>query len=682
MSMDAALTIGSAIVVLFMPGFLLLRALGMTRSTSLCAAPAASIALYTFLGEARHSLGLTSGPISLLLLPSIVLGILTICGPLRRTPDDPRDGGVVGALRYAVIGLACFWIIFYRRIPFDTTLMEYYDNVFHYNNVRAIAESGGYSILHALRYYATPADIAIAPWPVSSGFYPYGWHFVCALVMQMSSSQMALVTNSVNFIVCGAVFPLGVALLNEAISPEDPYVRMAGQLVATALTGFPWILVLLWPLYPNSLGLAMVPAAAGLFVIGVRDKTGTQRALYALACMIAVIGAAATHPNSVFTLLLLIIPFLGERILTGQGVDFKGHHISNRALAVLYGIACVGGWLLLYVSPAFRGVVTFNWNTDLTLLDGLHDVLSLGYVYHMFMDEPRYCLAVLAAIGGLSCVKTKNRHWVVGAAVLATIILYGELVLSSENLLKHILAGFWYTDPYRVGASTTICVLPLVTLGLAACLRWLDDVVIKGWRDGRAAKYRNALMGMTCALIVAAIYIPQLPILAAHKIQTPFGDYRIVADLISVNKDVLDRQELSFLAKVNEATPRDAVIINYPFDGSNFAYGALGTRVLYRYIGGYEESPEQETNVSKLIRADLNNVSTNDELRRALADLGDCYVLRLERDYAPDEDGQGSYLGAIYVYDAWDGLLSVGDDTPGLSLVLSEGDYRLYHVDL
>lgn len=682
--MDVALTILCAAVVLFVPGFLLMRALGMPRGTSLCAAPAMGVAFYTLLGEVNHLLGVASGPLTLLVGPSVMLGAVAVWRSLRERGTEPSGISVAAALRYAAIGLAAFWIIFYRRIPFDALLMEYYDNVFHFNNVRAIAESGDYSLLHALRYYATPADVKIAPWPASSSFYPYGWHFVCALVLQMSSKSMALASNAVNYVMCGAVFPLGMALLNEAVTPDDPHARLAGSLVATAATGFPWMLVLLWPLFPNSLGLALVPATAGLFVVGVRDKSGREKMLYALVFALSLIGVAATHPNAVFTLLVLIFPFLGGRILAGQGITFRGRHLSRWTLAALYCVACGCVWLLLYLSPAFQGIVDYNWGTDLSLTDGLHDVLTMGYMYHMDLDEPQYLLTALAVIGCISALKAKSGRWTIGAFALASTILYGELVLSSENVLKHLLAGFWYTDPYRVAASTTICVLPLVTLGLAACLRWFDRVVLHADAQtaGENPWRRRIPLEALSALFLVVIYFPQIPALYERGYQTSFGDYRMLADIITARKDVLDHGEIAFLTKVNDVVPHDAVVINYPFDGSNFAYGALGTRVLYRYIGGYDQSPEQETLASRLCRTRLDRVATDEVVRSALRELGDCYFLRLESTYAPDENGQGNYLGAPFSYPAWEGMLSVSDETPGFTLVLAEGPFRLYHIDL
>lgn len=679
--MSTALTIISAGAALFIPGFMLLRMLGMPRGTSLCAAGAASVAIYTILGEVYYALGVTSNPLTLLLAPSILLGVPAAYRAYRDQTTDSQGITVMAAFRYAAIGLAAFWVVYFRRIPFDTLLMEYYDNVFHYNNVRALAQAGDFSILHAPRFYATPADMSIAPWPIVRGFYPFGWHFVSALVLQMTSQPMALVTNAVNLMICGAVFPLGMALLNEAIAPNDPHMHLAGSLLATAMTGFPWMLVLLWPLYPNSFGLALAPAAAGLFVMAVRDHRGARKVLYALAFILAIVGVTAAHPNTIFTLFVLLFPFLGGRILAGSGIRLGRVHVSKYVFAALYCVSFACGWMFLYYSPAFSGVVSFNWGTDLSLPDGLHDVLSMGYMYHLDMDEPQWLIALLSLIGCLACLKAKSGRWTIGSFALASFIMFAELVLSSANPLKHILAGFWYTDPYRVAASTTVCVLPLATLGLSACLKRLDAAVVRKSDTHTADRHRDLLIGSACALFLAVTYLPQLSPLLQLGIQTPFGDYRMLADLVTARKDVLDSQELAFLAKADALLPEDAVVINYPYDGSNFAYGALGTRVLYRPISGYEQAPEDESVASALIRANLPNVAHDANLREALRGLGDCYVLKLDYTYSPDENGRGFYLGETFAYDTWAGLLSVADDTPGLTLVLAEGDYRLYHID-
>ena len=94
-----------------------MRALGMPRGTSLCAAPAMGVAFYTLLGEVNHLLGVASGPLTLLVGPSVALGAVAVWRSLRERGTEPSGISVAAALRYAAIGLAAFWIIFYRRIP-------------------------------------------------------------------------------------------------------------------------------------------------------------------------------------------------------------------------------------------------------------------------------------------------------------------------------------------------------------------------------------------------------------------------------------------------------------------------------------------------------------------------------------------------------------------------------------
>ena len=99
----------------------------------------------------------------------------------------------------------------------------------------------------------------------------------------------------------------------------------------------------------------------------------------------------------------------------------------------------------------------------------------------------------------------------------------------------------------------------------------------------------------------------------------------------------------------------------------------MGLHTYYRNLSaGFDES---EPAASRTLRLHLDEIGTNANVAATARDAGVGYVLLLD---VGEADVQPHFL----TYDAteWAGVNAVGDDTPGLENVLSEGDMRLYRV--
>ena len=104
-------------------------------------------------------------------------------------------------------------------------------------------------------------------------------------------------------------------------------------------------------------------------------------------------------------------------------------------------------------------------------------------------------------------------------------------------------------------------------------------------------------------------------------------------------------------------------------------YGAYGLRNYYSNYRGYGD---EETEQSKVIRAQLRDIAANDAVRQAVDGIGARYVLLLDAG-----NSQGSYLrmGANLTNEDFDGIAKITPDTPGFTEVLTSGACRLYRID-
>ena len=123
--------------------------------------------------------------------------------------------------------------------------------------------------------------------------------------------------------------------------------------------------------------------------------------------------------------------------------------------------------------------------------------------------------------------------------------------------------------------------------------------------------------------------------------------------------------------------PDNSVVINNPDDGSLFAYSVYGLNMYYRTW--YPPSDKTETIESELIRHHLNEIATNEHVRKAVEKLGAKYVLQL------DHGDQTQEYRIQYNDDnaeEWRGIDLIDESTPGFSLVAANDDIRLYRIDL
>lgn len=160
------------------------------------------------------------------------------------------------------------------------------------------------------------------------------------------------------------------------------------------------------------------------------------------------------------------------------------------------------------------------------------------------------------------------------------------------------------------------------------------------------------------------------------------GKTDIGADLVKIHREVsmryswdrgLTGEEDAFVKKAVELIGEGALVINVPSDGSCWSYGVEGINTYLRRSsdngrGGAEES--------KILRTQLRDISTSEEVQRLVNDLDARYVLML--------DVQGSDHRTTttirYKEENWRGIETIDEQTPGFKLLLSEDDMRLYEI--
>ena len=661
-----------AAALLVVPGALLLAAFGARPATALASGPLVSLVGYGAMGVLLSALGVAaSTPLVALPLTVVAAGLLAWRLATGRLAPDAgasarRDLALVGV--YVLVGLAVTSLMLVANLSSPDSFIQAWDNVAHFDMVRSMTQSHSWSTL-AVTYY--PGEMsAIDPVQSAPHYYPIGWHLVAVMLVDALGVSVTCAANVVNAVTCAAVFPMGACvMLRRVLGQEAPGAVALGALVCLAFPSFPWNLIPRWTLYPNLFSLALMPAVIAAFMgLAARAARPRERALSAVVFVVGGVALCFAQPNSVFSAAVFLAPWCAWRIYEWR---------RDRGEAPCRAWLWVGAWAALVVAlwaallhmPFLKGVVEFYWLPIASLESCVEGVFGLSFA----AGPPRYALRLLAIVGIVSACRRPRLRWLLApfAFCCVAFVVAGGI----DTPLKNIIAGFWYTDPYRMAAMAAMFCVPLAALGLL-------EVV---------SAARRLLAGRVAARLVAPLLVAVFALglygsalLFRLGLPHPWKEdnfYPLAREFAQKNDAAqslgYDAEKIAFVERALEVTGTDAVVLNMPYDGSAYAYGVSNMNVVYRYMSGYGATDEdqRETSWSRFLRTRLAmGLEGRDPLAEAaLEELQPDYLLILDRDVDEMLEAFSPYVAAD-----WMGVLQVDDETPGLELVLSEGDMRLY----
>lgn len=669
------------VVLLVTPGAAVCRGARVPWAYALAVAPGCSVALYSL---AALGFSLAGASVSGMLLLLAVALLAAACFAVLRALAQRGTLGVGaqgpgclpatagwGLGLYAALGVLATLLILVK--PFSDPAMptQAWDNVFHFGAVRAFLDSGDWSFLNVSQYKA-PIDLSADPLP-GGGFYPAGWHVVTALVADVAQVPVVVAANAVNVLFAGVVFPMGMFALTSVLFPDRRSAMALGAVSCLCFVAFPWALYTSWQLFPNAAATAVLPSLAFLFVAAAERLDDLHRRQLGVPLCLCLVAVGILQPNAAFSAAVFLAPycvwFVAHRV---GGLSPRGS--VRRAVQGLAGavtVAAIAGvWLALYGAPFMRKVVTYHWASYATVGKATHNALVLSLAY----NPSQVVLAAFVLIGAVTALRRARTAWLVASYGLALVIFV--VTTATDGTLKQVLAGFWYTDPCRVGALLAFASMPLAALGLSCCWSLLTRRVV-----GRVRPFARLACGIALGVgcFCGSYFLPveQGEGDWRHE-ETPF-EYLEKQNAPAESPDEAaakrpyGEEKASFAEKVKSITG-DAMIANEPYDGSLYLYGVDGLHLLYRYMSGYGE--EGETAASRIIRERLDQYAADPLVQEAVRQTRARYVLQL----SADGQGVGRFSWA-YDPEQWEGISSVGPDTPGFTLVLARGNMRLYRID-
>lgn len=671
-----------AIVVIYVPGYFIARSLTLDHFGSLAIAPLFSVPLITLVGMALYEANYqVSGGIffATVLAPSLLAwgGGKAICIMFERRstqecPTKPLLSFPLStqiwqtALLYIAVALVVCLFVYISALPTPDAFSRNDDTTVHLSIVRGFLDSGTYSTIHTSSFL---------DWDTDGYYYPSAWHCVVAIVASVLGNQVALATNATIIAVTVFMIPLGILFLLATLFPHRNTIVRSGALFATSFAAFPWGFIVYGQLLSNLLSFSLIAPTFALLIWATSGERRSRLARLLVGIIFGIAALLVAQPNGVFTWGILATLYLISRVFYTPGHDKAVWNWRRGVGAALILIGACALWTGLFFAPPLQRVVTYD--SAMAVLS-VPEALLAGLSF-MFMArgsiQPLFSLFVL--VGVIWACKHRRYLWLV-VALAFSFILYVLTVSSDPTPLRQFLGGFWYADYRRIGTMTALFAIPLAACGFAWIISGMQSAIRHHiQKESTQKKLTYGATGALVALLVASQVIP-LTVDMGNKRVFSLGltnTHSEVAELHSWNT-ILTSEERAFIQHVQSMIPTHALIINAPHDGSAWAYGTDGINVLFRRPannGSNSLAPAQNA----LIRTRLADIATDSEVAALLHELDAHYVMLLD---APDSQNP-TKTDRRYIDENWIGIESIDENTPGFTLLLSEGDMRLYEID-
>lgn len=659
-----ALAICLGVVVLYVPGYLVGRAVSLERFASVAAAPAFSVAALVVLGIVFNAAHVRCDGWMLLLacaaLCLVVYGVrralrgLKGCDERIHSIQNAVDSEWVLVALYVGVAAAVSLVVFVHAMGDPVSFSRNDDTTVHLSVVRGFLDSGTFSTLNVTKYL----DLG-----ESGGYYPAAWHVVTAVVASLVGNQVALATNTMILVVCVFVLPVGLLFLLRQLFPDNKLALYAGSLFSVAFCGYPWGFVVFGQLLSNLLSFALIPGALGLLISSL-NASGPSKSGFAVAYACSMISVVLAQPNGAFTLGIWSVAFAVSHLWSKRS---DGYWSGKRTAIILCFIACAA-WVLLFVAPPLQGVVTYSWKPTLSIPKAI--VAGLLFMFTN-REGVQPFLTVLVLLGVAKTLKDRRLRWL--SVSYITAFSFYAIDVATDGFVKQLLTGFWYTDCYRTGAMTALFAIPLAALGFAWLVKLGADLL---------GKMRFGRQGSNNSCVVAMVLVVLLAVCQFAPVRFAFGKTDVRPGLMKIHAEVSSRyswekgltsEEGAFVKRVMSLAGHDCVI-NVPSDGSCWSYGVEGLNALFRRSA--TAGPSGSEPYATVLRTELCDYATSDEVREAVEKTGARYVMLLDEKSYNDR----TVVKLRYKEEDWVGIESVTQDTPGFTLVLSEGDMRLYRI--
>jgi len=639
--------------ILFVPGAILARAVGARGMAWLATAAPLSVSLAAVGPLAAHALEVHWTPVFLaeftLCAAVLAWGVRHVFWALRpriqrprwALPSKPVFLATLGGLAF---GAMVITVRFMRMFVGPENISQTFDNVFHLSEIRFILESGNGSSLSIGSLSASGPD----------QFYPAAWHDIVALVVQVSNAPIPVAVNTVDIVIGALVWTISGMYLSTRVAGMRPAILLMTGVLSGAFGAFPYLLVNFGVLYPNFLGIALLPAfvalAADVLRLSVPSSPGVVKGAILLA--MGAPGLALAHPNVLMALGAFVVPLLLFWVV--RLIASRGNHrnLWTHLAFSLLALSATGLYLALLAlawgrfRPSSAGSF---WKPTQSIPGALRDALTTAP-----LDVPLSWVAVVLTAVGLVAICTKlDRLWLLGP-YLVGVWLFVVASGYPSGPFRDAITGVFFNDSNRLAAMLPVVALPLAAVGTVWILELVAALIPRTIRNSRPVR-----LSMAAATILVAAGVG----LAAqnNSIQS-IQDQTILDYAVTPDSPLLSPDKAALLARADSRIPIGATVIASPTTGASLVYALEDRNVILPAI---TSRPTAEIYV---VLQQLPELAQNPAVCGAVRKLNAYYVL---------DFGGKQILDMTLPFPSSEALAG----TPGLTLIDQQGAAKLYRID-
>jgi hypothetical protein len=612
-------------LVLFVPGWLVVRALGARGLEALAVSPAVTVGMVAASATVAQRVGVSWGLLPLVVVTALCVGIawlvVRLLGhhdphltPSRRFLGRPRPDVAIAVALGALIALA--FIVPSMGRPDE--LVDSPDAVYHLNRIALFLNTGNFSI-------ANPT------------FYPNGFHAWVATSLIPGVADVLPGTNIATLVLAVLVWPIGcVALVRHALGSK-PLVTYAAGLASAAFISFPTILLGWGVLWPNLMATALTPGALALMLQAARSRSVGQWLGFAAAMP----GLALIQPNALVALVLFaLVWFVSARFRAGLLGHLPWWKIA-RDLAVV-GVVCIIGLVIApVVSERLASTQSYAWNNRIPIWDALVEVVGGR------LQIPVVLWGLLALIAlGIGWIVLRARAAIPVVAMWGAVVVLYVMAASSTASWTALITGYWYNDKVRLAALAAVPGVVLVAASAPAIRALLCRA---SWISRRPV----------AASVAALAVIPLVTVVANASTRVDFlTEFYQPSD---PKKVILSFEAQDSLRQLAALIPPGQGVVGRPENGSPLMYALFGTNTLFRSI------PIPATGDEILIGTGFDEMEQRPEVCQAMARHDIRWAIDSPHVYWLDRPERSSGLKNL-------------DQVSGVERVKTVGDYTLYRV--
>jgi hypothetical protein len=612
-------------LVLFLPGWLVVRALGARGLEALAVSPAVSAGIIAVFATVAQRVGLPWGlmPLTVVTAASVAVAMVVMrlagrhdpdLGTARRFLGRPRPDAVVAI----VVGVVLALVTIVPAMGRPDELVDSPDAVYHLDRIRTFVETGNFSI-------ANPT------------FYPNGFHAWIATCLPSWVAEVLPGTNVATIVLAALVWPVGVvALVRHALGTSRLVTYAAGFASATFIA-FPTMLLGWGVLWPNLMATALTPGALALMLQAARSRQLGQW----LGFLAAMPGLALIQPNALVALVLFaLVWFVAARVRAGL-LRHIGWWSVARDLAIVTAVGVAGLVAAPEVSARLASTQSYEWKDRVSIWTALVEVVG----GRLQIPDVLWGLVALLTFGITWIALRARAALPVVAMWVACVVLY-VMAASSTEAWTALITGYWYNDKVRLASLAAVPGVVLVSAAAPMLRELLRRVPLIGSVP--------AVVGLVAALVVPAATIG-LDGDTRSRLLTDFfrpGDPK---------KVILSLEAQDSLRRLAARIPDGQGVVGRPENGSPLMWALFGTNTLYRSI------PIPTTGDEIVIGTGFNDLAHRPDVCAALARHDIRWAIDSSHVYWLDRPERSS------------GLKDLADND-GVEPVAREGDYTLYRV--